>query len=159
MGTGQRILMTLYLIAHKRLSLPALFLSDYILNNRTEYYKKLRAVTYKNQWGEWVKFILTAVLEQANKTTKAIERINIAKLKFEQRIPSEIPKQRRTDLLTFLFTTVAFSKSQMALNLDVHPNTASAYIKSMLAKNLLNERRHKNSKVFYVPSFVEILAQ
>lgn len=158
-GRTGRILMTLYLVAQGRLRFPVLFLSDYILNNRKEYYQKLRAVTYEGHWGDWIKYILEAVIKQAEKTTDALIRINLARMATENKLPGEIPHFRRTDLLDYLFTTAVFSREQMAEKLSIHVNTASTYLNALAKAGLVDVVRHKNTKIFFVPSFVDILKQ
>jgi Fic family protein len=48
-GRTGRILMILYLVMTERLDLPILFLSKHILENRDEYYRRLRGVTERNE--------------------------------------------------------------------------------------------------------------
>lgn len=158
-GRTGRILMTLYLMAQCRLRFPVLFLSDYILNHKTEYYASLRAVTYENKWREWIEYILKAVIIQADKTTLALDQITVEKIRMEHNLPEAIPHFRRTDLLDYLFTTAMFSREQMAEGLDVHVNTASNYLRVLVKAGLVEVVRHKNLKVFFVPAFVNILKQ
>lgn len=158
-GRTGRILMTLYLMGQGRLRFPVLFLSDYILNHKTEYYAALRAVTYEGKWKEWIEYILTAVLTQADKTTYALDQITVGKIRMGKKLPKGIPHFRRTDLLDYLFTTAMFSREQMALNLDIHVNTASTYLRTLVKAGLVDVVRHKNTKVFFVPAFVNILKQ
>lgn len=49
-GRTGRILIPLYLTTQKVLDIPLLFVSKFILENRDEYYKLLRTVTYENDW-------------------------------------------------------------------------------------------------------------
>ena len=47
-GRTGRILLLLYLKMEKLLDIPAIYLSEYIIQNKAEYYKKLRGVTERN---------------------------------------------------------------------------------------------------------------
>ena len=55
-GRTGRILLLLYLKLSGLLDIPAIYLSEYIIKNKTAYYQKLRGVTEK---GEWENYILT----------------------------------------------------------------------------------------------------
>lgn len=158
-GRTGRILMPLYLVARGRLVLPVLFLSEYILNNRSEYYRLLRGVTYNNEWKPWIVYILNGVIAQANKTSMALVQIIETKKAFQVKIPDRIPVFRRTDLLDFLFTTAVFSRDQLAKQLNVHVNTASSYLNTLTKTGLIKVFKRKNSKIFYVPGFIKILNQ
>ena len=60
-GRTGRILMILYLALVGRLRYPVLFLSDYILREKTDYYRLLQEVRTKGSWKEWILFILEGV--------------------------------------------------------------------------------------------------
>ena len=49
-GRTGRIILLLYLKLCGLLEAPVLFLSAYIMNNKDDYYKKLRSVTEKSDW-------------------------------------------------------------------------------------------------------------
>jgi Fic family protein len=74
-GRTGRILMPLYLTLQGELPVPVLFISQYILEHRDEYYEKLRGVTEKNDWKNWILYIMSATKEQAEYTCKVLERI------------------------------------------------------------------------------------
>lgn len=82
-GRTGRILMPLYLTLRKELPVPVLFISQYILNHRDEYYEKLRAVTNRGKWKQWILYIMAATEEQANYTTDVLDKIqrNLSEVK------------------------------------------------------------------------------
>ncbi len=51
----------------KLLDIPAIFLSEYIIQNKTEYYKKLRKVTESNDWESFILYMLDMVEKQQTK--------------------------------------------------------------------------------------------
>ena len=158
-GRTGRMLMALYLVITHRLTFPVLFLSDYILNHRSEYYTALRGVTYENKWNEWVKYILGAVIEQSEKTTQAISSISILKFNFEKDIPKSIPKARIFKLVDYVFTTAAFSREQFSVGVDIHPNTAARYLHALCKAGLIDSVRRKNKLIYFSPGFLDILKQ
>lgn len=87
-GNGRvgRLLIPLFLYWKKVLQKPNFYLSEYLENNRTEYYDRLLAITDKNDWNGWIEYFLKAVIEQAknniNKAKKIIDLYNQAKIDF-----------------------------------------------------------------------------
>jgi Fic family protein len=90
-GNGRmgRIILPLFLNFKKVLSTPMLYLSEYFESHRQEYYHKLQNISDNNEWEEWIKYFLKAVIEQS--------KINIEKAKKIQLL-YEIKKTRVRDL-------------------------------------------------------------
>jgi Fic family protein len=74
-GRTGRILLLLYLKIEKLLDIPAIFLSEYIILNKTEYYKKLREVTEDGKWENWIIYILDMIEWTSNQGIKRLENI------------------------------------------------------------------------------------
>lgn len=74
-GRTGRILNLLYLVQQELLSHPVLFLSNYILNHKEDYYAKLAGVTTRNAWKPWLNYMLTAVEVTAKETNQTIDEI------------------------------------------------------------------------------------
>ena len=64
-GRTGRILNVLFLLERGLLNVPILYLSRYIVENKTDYYRLLNAVTRDGAWEEWLLYILRAVEETA----------------------------------------------------------------------------------------------
>ena len=69
-GRTGRILNVLYFIQQELLGLPVLYLSNYIINNKSNYYRLLREVTENNNWEAWILFIVNGVSETSAMTLK-----------------------------------------------------------------------------------------
>ncbi len=76
-GRTGRIINLLYLIDQKLLSHPVLYLSNYIIQNKEDYYYLLSGVTQRNAWKPWIIYMLTAVEKTANHTNQMIDEIMI----------------------------------------------------------------------------------
>ncbi len=74
-GRTGRIINVLYLIKENLLSLPILYLSDYIIRNKNQYYSLLQSTTQNETWEEWVLFMLRGVDETARNTLTLISKI------------------------------------------------------------------------------------
>ena len=71
-GRTGRIINILFLIEKGLLDLPILYLSRYILSNKTGYYQGLLGVTEHGDWQTWVSYILSAITEASQWTTAKI---------------------------------------------------------------------------------------
>jgi Fic family protein len=74
-GRTGRVLNSLFLIEQELLTLPILYLSRYINNGRSEYYRLLRRVTSDADWESWLLYIIRGVEETAKRTTAKIAAI------------------------------------------------------------------------------------
>ena len=74
-GRTGRIINALYLVQQELLSQPVLYSSSYIVKYKTEYYQLLRGVTEKNNWNEWIMYLLTTLIETTQLTTRKIRSI------------------------------------------------------------------------------------
>lgn len=57
-GRAGRILIVLYLVSQGLLDLPVLFLSKYIIEHKSDYYRSIREVTEIGAWENWVMYML-----------------------------------------------------------------------------------------------------
>jgi Fic family protein len=74
-GRTGRIINLLYLVIQGLLSLPVLYLSKYIIENKDDYYYRLGAVTQRGDWKHWLIFMMKAVQHTASLTNRLIDEI------------------------------------------------------------------------------------
>lgn len=76
-GNGRmgRIILPLFLNFKNILSTPMLYLSEYFETHREDYYYKLQNISDKNEWEEWIKYFLKAVIEQSKKNIDKAKKI------------------------------------------------------------------------------------
>lgn len=102
-GRTGRVLNILYLVEKGLLDAPILYLSKYIIENKNQYYKKLRAVTEQQNWEGWVLFILKGVEETAIYTLKKINAINALMqetiLLAKEKLPSRVYSKELIELI------------------------------------------------------------
>jgi Fic family protein len=102
-GRTGRIINILYLVKEGLLNLPILYLSRYINQNKSEYYRLLQKVRTENAWEEWVLYMLDGVEQTSLQTIKIIEVIKKLMQSHKDRIRTELPKIYSQDLLNNLF--------------------------------------------------------
>jgi Fic family protein len=74
-GWTGRILNLLYPVQKGLLAQPVLYLSKYIIVNKTDYYYNLTAVTQRGVWKNWILYKLDAVEVTANMFNELINEI------------------------------------------------------------------------------------
>ncbi len=76
-GNGRvgRLIVPLFLYEKKVTAYPNIFVSEYLEENREEYYSRLKDVSENGKWEEWISFFLDAVIEQTKRTHLLVERI------------------------------------------------------------------------------------
>ena len=89
-GNGRmgRILIPLFLYSREYLRSPVFYMSEYLENNRGEYYDRLNKISSSGDWQSWIEFFLKAVIIQSEKNTKKAKKIlelyNLVKEKIPQ---------------------------------------------------------------------------
>lgn len=158
-GRTGRILMVLYLVLQENLISPTLFISQYINKNRSEYYKLLREIPVKNNWREWILFILDAVEVQASKTGKTIVNILSLKSEFKKNVLPRYTFTYAQELLTYLFSNAFYTQSQLILNTPIKSNkTAIEYMNSLEEDGILKTFESKTKeKVYYFENLLKLL--
>ena len=74
-GRTGRILNLIYLVQTGLLNQPVLYLSKYIIVNKSDYYYNLGAVTQLGSWKKWILFMLDAVENTSALTNNLINDI------------------------------------------------------------------------------------
>lgn len=108
-GRTGRILNLLLLQQTKLLSLPILYLSGYIVRNKSDYYDRLNGVTREDKWEEWILFMLTAVELTASWTLQLIDKTEQLRKDTEETIRRLAPKLPAGDLTRLLFFAAVFA--------------------------------------------------
>lgn len=104
-GNGRvgRILNVLYLIREKLLPFPILYLSEYIIKNKTDYYKALKNVTENNEWSKWILYILDAIEHTAHNTLNTIKNIYVSQNKAQDIIKANASEIYSKELVELLY--------------------------------------------------------
>lgn len=127
-GRTGRILMPLYLTLQKELPVPVLFISQYILNHREEYYEKLRAVTNEGQWKPWILYIMAATKEQADYTTGILDKIQKNLGEVKALLQEKYKNMYSSELVDFLFSRAYFTQKEFEQELHISFPTARKYL-------------------------------
>lgn len=155
-GRTGRIINILYLVKEELLKIPILYLSRYINENKAIYYKLLQEVRDKDNWEDWIVFMLEGVEQTSKQTILLIEGIKREMLAFKKKIRSELPKIYSQDLLNNLFrhpyTKIEFVK----VELDVTRVTATRYLNELVRIGLL-EKHKLGRDIYYINTTLYLL--
>jgi len=143
-GRTGRVINVLYLIKQDLLSLPVLYLSRYINQNKQAYYQLLQAVRTDQQWESWLLFMLDAVEQTSKQTIILIREIKALMQAYKLRLRAELPKIYSQDLLNNIFRHPYTKIEFVMTDLQVHRNTATKYLESLVEMGLLS--KHKLGK-------------
>ena len=156
-GRTGRIINVLYLCLHGLLDTPVLYLSDYIINHKTDYYRLLAEVKNKDEWEEWVLFILNAVAETAKQTADQIRSINELFVRLQHRIKEQAIKLYNKDLLELLFEQPYCKIEFVVDRLNITRVTATKYLNGLEKIGVLESKKIWKETLYINTELFELL--
>lgn len=156
-GRTGRIILLLYLKLTSLLDLPALFLSAYILDNKDDYYKKLRAVTEKDDWQGWILYMLDMIEVTATRDRQRIAEIEKLMGVMGAEIRDQLPKVYSKDLMEVLFR-LPYTKRQFLKEVGLgNLKTVGNYLKHLEQAGFLQSEQMGKEKLYINHNLLTIL--
>jgi Fic family protein len=140
-GRTGRIINALYLVQQELLSQLILYLSLYIIKYKTEYYQLLRNVTEKDNWHDWIMYILTALIETTALTTKKIRAMLQLKDVFEEQMKEILGASFSNELLQLMYTLPYLKIELLEKRGLAHRQTASNWLKKLAGAGILKPQK------------------
>ncbi|MFN8438067.1 MAG: Fic/DOC family N-terminal domain-containing protein [Cytophagales bacterium] len=140
-GRTGRIINILYLVKNELLKLPILYLSRYINQNKSDYYRLLQETRVTQNWEPWIMFMLEAVEKTAKQTTYMVRGIRRLMLEHKAQIRSKLPKIYSQDLINNLFKHPYTKIEFLENDLQISRQTASKYLTQLVDLKLLTVHR------------------
>ena len=147
-GRTGRIINVLYLTLKEMLDLPILYLSSYLIKNKTEYYDLLKKVSNEDSWEEWILFILRGVEETSIETIERIKKINILMEDTKKEMKEKKPKIYSKDLLELIFIHPYTKINFIVEGLKKDRKTVSKILNELVEINILEEVKVGREKYF-----------
>lgn len=151
-GNGRlgRILNILYLISKDLLDFPTLYLSRYIIQNKSEYYRLLQAVREDDLWEEWIIFMLDAISSVSKQSIELIKKIKTTMMQYKNTIRTKLPKIYSQDLINNLFKHPYTKIEYLQEDLKIIRQTASKYLNEVesLDENMLSKIKIGREYIF-----------
>lgn len=158
-GRTGRILNILYLVQQKLIGLPVLYLSLYIIENKSDYYRLLREVTEQEKWMEWVLFVVNGVAETAAQTLSKIRRILELKSQAEQDIKLVLGASYSKELVELLFSFPYIKIGVLEENQIAKRQTASVYLQKIEASGWLRSIKPSREVYYINEKLIQILSK
>jgi len=147
-GRTGRIINILYLILKGMLDLPILYLSSYIIRHKADYYRLLQEVRTKENWEEWILYMLDGVEQTSLGTIDLVQDIHTLMAKTQHQIQEQLPKIYSKDLVEVLFMHPYTKIDFLIAHLGVHRDTASKYLNELEKIGLMRNIKLGRSKFF-----------
>jgi Fic family protein len=156
-GRTGRILLLLYLKLSGLLDTPAIYLSEYIIKNKVEYYRCLRDVTEKNEWEDYILYMLDMIEETSNKGLKRLNKITTAMEETATEIKKKLPKVYSKDLIEILFR-LPYTKRQHLIDENIgNLKTVGNYLIALEENGFLKSEKVGKEKLYLNQKLLEIL--
>ena len=156
-GRTGRILNILYLVDKQLLELPVLYLSRYITQNKTDYYRLLLDVTREARWQPWLEYMLLAVKDTAEWTAAKICAVRQLQEHTIDYVRRREPAIYSRELVDQIFIQ-PYCRIGNLVNAGIgHRETASKYLKVLRDIGVLEEMKVGREKLFVNPRFLRLL--
>ncbi|NAS31704.1 Fic family protein [Flavobacteriaceae bacterium R38] len=155
-GRTGRLINVLYLVQQNLLDIPILYLSSYIIKNKSNYYRLLQEVRTKNAWEEWIVWMLDGVEQTAKETIVIVNKIKKLMDQYKIIIRNNFSFYSH-DLINILFRHPYTKIDFIERELRVHRNTASSYLKKLHDFGLLIKIRIGKSNYYINEPLLDIL--
>ena len=157
-GRTGRILNVLYLIFKGLLNQPILYLSNYIINNKIDYYKGLSQIRHEDKWEDWILYMMDAIENTALSTIRTIKAINQLFEETSVKVKSELPQIYSFELMEVIFnqpyTKVAFLVDKKI----VARQQAAVYLKKLENLDLLEGKKIGREMLYLNRGLLNILS-
>ncbi len=158
-GRTGRILNILYLIQEGILEIPVLFLSRFIIQNKSSYYQLLLDVTRNGAWEEWILFMLEAIIQTTTWTKQKIEDILDLLKETQIKVKESLPKIYSHDLVELIFVQPYCRIKNLEDIGLAKRQTASVYLKELCKIGILKEEKRGREKVYIHPRYIQLLIE
>lgn len=140
-GRTGRIINILYLVKQGLLTVPVLYLSRYINQNKADYYRLLQAVRVGGAWQEWVLYMLNGIEQTSHQTIVLIQGIKELMQHHKHKLRRELPKIYSQDLINNLFRHPYTKIEFVMAELQVSRITATRYLNELTRIGLMTKHR------------------
>ncbi|PQJ74286.1 Fic family protein [Polaribacter gangjinensis] len=157
-GRTGRLLNILYLVQQGLLDIPVLYLSSYIIKNKSDYYRLLQEVRTKGSWEEWIVWMLKGVELTAKETIVVVNKIKLLMDDYKKEIRSNYSFYSH-DLINILFKHPYSKISFLEKELRVHRHTATLYLNELAKAKMLTKVKIGRSNYYINEPLLKILKE
>lgn len=158
-GRTGRVLNSLFLVQEDLLGLPILYLSRYIIQHKSDYYRLLLDVTRHQAWEPWLLYMLRGVAETARWTRDKIAAIRALFELTSEHVRRLLPRLHSHELLTVIFNLPYCRISTLTEAGIAKRQTASVYLKQLAEIGVLKDVPTPKEKLFLHPRLLHLLTR
>ena len=156
-GRTGRILNVLYLVLSGLLDTPILYLSNYINKNKSDYYRLFNEFREKNNYEDWIIYILKGIQETSKNTINLIKMIQDEMELYRNKFREELPKVYSDELLDALFFEVYTKINYIESKCGVTRQTAASYLNQLVDKGLLDYEKVGRESIYKNTRLISLL--
>lgn len=156
-GRTGRILNVLYLVLSGLLDSPILYLSNYINKNKSDYYRLFNEFREKNNYEDWIIYILKGIQETSKNTIDLIKMIQEEMELYRNKFREELPKVYSDELLDALFFEVYTKINYIESKCGVTRQTAASYLNQLVDKGLLDYEKVGRESIYKNTRLISLL--
>ena len=158
-GRTGRILNVLYLVLNGLLDSPILYLSNYINKNKDKYYKLFTEFREKDNYEDWIIYILKGIEETSKNTIELIKQIQSEMESFKEEFMTKLPKIYSDELLDSLFYEVYTRINYIEDRCGVTRQTAATYLNSLVDAGLLEYEKVGRESIYKNIRLINLLSK
>ncbi|MBU2505522.1 MAG: Fic family protein, partial [Bacteroidetes bacterium] len=156
-GRTGRIILLLYLKWSGLLDMPALYLNKYIIKNKNDYYTKLRGVTERESWIDWIIYMLNMIEQSAIEGRERIEEIENLMNTLGVEIQNKLPKIHSKELIENLFKLPYTKRNNLQKAGLGNVKTVGNYLKSLEESGFLKSVQVGKEKLYLNYKLMDLL--
>ena len=157
-GRAGRILNILYLVHAGLLEIPVMYLSRFIIQHKTDYYRLLREVTEEGDWEPWLLYMLRGVEETAAWTTNRIRAIRGLLDATVERCRQKAPGIYSKELVELVFRQPYCKIGSVVEAGIAKRQTASEYLQELERIGILAGEKRGREVIYRHPALLKVLA-
>jgi Fic family protein len=157
-GRTGRIINILYLVLKDLLDFPILYLSQYIIETKSDYYRLLQAVRDTNQWEEWILYMLKAVEITSQRTISMTKKITDLMREYKLKIRENF-RFYSQDLLNNLFCHPYTKIEFLEQDLKTTRLTATRYLDHLAEAGYLEKHKIWRSNYYINRRLLDLISQ
>jgi len=157
-GRTGRIINILFLIQERLQDLPILYLSNYMIKNKSDYYRLLQEVRTMNDWEGWLLFMIKAVDQTSRETIDLILNIRELMMNYKHKLRNNY-KFYSQDLLNNLFKHPYTKIEFIQRDLNVSRITAANYLNQLADDKLLTKKKLGTANYYINDPLFKLLSE
>lgn len=158
-GRTGRVLNVLILVAAGLLSQPILYLSKYIIENKSSYYRLLQGVTEDQDWQSWTLFMLEGIRQTSVSTVHKIRAIKELQEHLHEVLRDTMSGGVNADFLAVLFEQPYCRIASVMSRCSVSRPTATSWLNGLVDVGVLLKVPVGRERLYVNTAFMGLLTR